>query len=167
MLALLTLAATALSACTPTPEPTPTPTAAFASEEEAFVAAEEVYRAYNDAVNTQRKNENDDDPQKYLTALALQSDIDANRVLQDNGVHIEGPGEVASFEGIGSTLSTTPATVSAEVCLDVGATRVIDEHGEDRTPESRADVVALDVKFVMTDQGLRISSSTENTARKC
>ncbi len=47
----LVLAAVTLSACAPTPTPSPTPTAAFASEEEAFAAAEEVYRAYIAASN--------------------------------------------------------------------------------------------------------------------
>lgn len=34
-----------------TPEPAPTPTAVFSSEEEAFAAAEETYRAYVEALN--------------------------------------------------------------------------------------------------------------------
>ncbi len=42
--------ATTVSACTPEPAPTPTPTG-FASEDEAFRAAEETYRAYVDALN--------------------------------------------------------------------------------------------------------------------
>lgn len=168
MLVLLAFAATtlpALSACTPTPEPTPT--AAFASEEEAFAAAEEVYREYNDAVNAQREDEGNGNPQKYLTALALESDIDATRILEDNGVHIEGQGKVASFSGLDSNLSATPATMSAHVCLDVGATRVIDEQGNDRTPLTRADLVALDVKFVMTEQTLLISASAESETNAC
>lgn len=42
-----------LVACAPVPEaePSSTPTPVFASEEEAFAAAEEVYRAYVDALN--------------------------------------------------------------------------------------------------------------------
>ncbi|MFK3678818.1 hypothetical protein ACI2IP_13885 [Microbacterium sp. NPDC090218] len=40
-----------LAGCSPEPEPTPTPTPAFASEEEAFAAAEETYRAYAEALN--------------------------------------------------------------------------------------------------------------------
>lgn len=163
MLALLALAAAALSACTPTPEPTPTPTAAFASEEEAFAAAEEVYRAYNDAVNAQRESTEDGDPQDYLTALALQSDIDATRILEENDVHIEGHGEIDEFEGTASALASTPATVSAQVCLDVSATRVVDGQGKDRTPDDRQDTVSLDVEFISTEQSLLISSSTEST----
>ncbi|MET0860918.1 MAG: hypothetical protein ABW091_07810, partial [Microbacterium sp.] len=46
----LVLASAALSGCTPQPAPTPTPTG-FATEDEAFAAAEETYRAYVDALN--------------------------------------------------------------------------------------------------------------------
>jgi hypothetical protein len=167
MLALLAVLASGLSACTPTPEPTPTPTAAFASEEEAFAAAEEVYREYNDAVNAQREDVNAGEPQEYLTALALQSDIDATRIFESNGVHIEGPGKVTSFEGSSSKLNTTPATVSAHLCLDVSATRVVDDQGNDRTPEDRAGIVALDVEFVVAEQSLLISSSSESQTNTC
>lgn len=50
MLAGALLVLVLASGCTPTPVPTPTPTG-FASEEEAFRAAEETYRAYVDALN--------------------------------------------------------------------------------------------------------------------
>ena len=43
----------ALVGCAPSSEPTPTPTG-FASEAEAFEAAEATYRAYVDATNAQR-----------------------------------------------------------------------------------------------------------------
>ncbi|MCB8044373.1 hypothetical protein JM654_09380 [Microbacterium oxydans] len=40
-----------LAGCTPSPAPTPTPTAVFASEEEAFAAAEETFTEYVLALN--------------------------------------------------------------------------------------------------------------------
>lgn len=51
MLAVLALGVSALSACAPAPEPTPTPSPAFASEEEAFAAAEATFAEYVDALN--------------------------------------------------------------------------------------------------------------------
>ena len=48
--AALVLALALTTACAPDPAPTPTPTG-FASEEEAFAAAEATYRAYVDALN--------------------------------------------------------------------------------------------------------------------
>ncbi len=46
----LVLAAAVTTGCAPTPEPTE-PTPLFTSEDEAFAAAEETYRAYVDALN--------------------------------------------------------------------------------------------------------------------
>lgn len=163
MLALLTLAAGTLCACAPTPAPSPTPTAAFATEAEAFAAAEEVYRAYNDAVNGQRQELSSEDPQEYLTGLALESDIDANRILEQNGIRIEGDGEVSSFRG----KFTGVGTLTADICLDVSETRVIDANGLDVTPPGRPTAVALEVEFVTASKEVRISSSLENADAEC
>jgi ABC-type oligopeptide transport system substrate-binding subunit len=48
--ATLALALALTTACAPDPAPTPSPTG-FASQEEAFAAAEATYRAYVDALN--------------------------------------------------------------------------------------------------------------------
>lgn len=166
MLALLMLAAGTLCACAPAPTPTPTPTAAFGSEDEAFAAAEEVYRAYNDAVNAQRNDESATDPQIYLTGLALESDVNANRVLNQNGIHIDGDGEVTSFNGGTANLGARPGRVTASICLDVSGTRVIDSEGLDVTPPDRLAVVALEVEFVMSDK-VRIAKSLDDTDTAC
>lgn len=166
MLALLAVAGATLSACAPTPEPSPTPTAAFASEQEAFAAAEETYRAYNDAVNRQRDGE-ETDPQSFLIALALENDIDGTRVLEENGVHISGHGDVSEVRGTTADLESVPATITMLVCLDVSATRVLNADDEDVTPTDRPEAVALDVKLVSSGDGLKISESTENTADQC
>lgn len=166
MLALLAAAGATLSACAPTPEPSPTPTAAFASEQEAFAAAEETYRAYNDAVNRQRDGE-ETDPQSFLIALALENDIDGTRVLEENGVHISGHGDVSEVRGTTADLESVPATITMLVCLDVSATRVLNADDEDVTPTDRPEAVALDVKLVSSGDGLKISESTENTADQC
>lgn len=167
MLALLALATATLSACTPTSEPEPTPTAAFASEEEAFAAAEETYRAYNDAVNRQREEGNPADPQDFLTGKALESDIEATRILEANDLDIQGNGEVASFHGTKVDMDTVPLQVSAGICLDVGATRLLDSHGSDVTPSNRTDLVPLDVDFILLEAGLTISASTESSTLEC
>ena len=166
MLALLAVAGATLSACAPTPEPSPTPTAAFASEQEAFAAAEETYRAYNDAVNRQRDGE-ETDPQSFLIALALENDIDGTRVLEENGVHISGHGDVSEVRGTTADLESVPATITMLVCLDVSETRVLNADDEDVTPTDRPEAVALDVKLVSSGDGLKISESTENTADQC
>ncbi|MGM7671921.1 hypothetical protein [Microbacterium sp. A93] len=167
MLALLALAAGTLCACAPEPVPTPTPTAAFATEEEAFAAAEEVYRAYNDAVNSQRENGSEANPQDYLTGLALESDIDANRTLEQNAIQIEGDGEVLSVRGNDVNLTSSPGQVSADVCLDVSSTRVLNSQGVDVTPKDRASVIALSVEFIVDGDTILIAASAENSVAEC
>lgn len=153
--ALLTLAVatTLLSGCAPAPEPTPTATPAFASEEEAFAAAEEVYRAYNEAGNATGSGTD------YLTASALQGELDTTRYLSENGLRLEGASVILSFTGVASDLVSATASVEASVCLDVTAVRVLDASGTDVTPSDRVNVLELDVKFVEADDHLLISES--------
>lgn len=167
MLALLAVAGTTLSACAPTPEPSPTPSAAFATEDEAFAAAEEVYRAYNEAVNRQRGGDESADPRSFLTALALENDTDATRILADNGVRIVGDGKVTKFHGVKANLESVPTNIDATLCLNVSGTQVINTDGEDVTPSDRSEVVALVVTFVATEQGLKVSDSGETVDAPC
>lgn len=167
MLALLALAAMALSACTPTPEPIPQPTAAFASEQEAFAAAEEVYRAYNDAVNSRIAGAEGPNPQDFLTAVALESDIDTANLFLEKDIHLEGEGLVASFRGESAALESVPQSVTATTCLDATATRVVSGTGEDVTPTSRPDVSALEVTFVVIGDQVRISDSVLAEDQSC
>lgn len=164
---MLAAAGATLSACSPQPAPTPTPTAAFASEEEAFAAAEETYRAYNDAVNRQRDGDAATDPQDFLVALALDNDIDAIRLFEQNGLHIAGHGEIKRIRGTEAALESVPQSVEMFICLDVSATRVLNTKDEDVTPKDRADLVALTVEFTASDNGLMISDSIEGTKEEC
>jgi len=167
MLALLAMAGAALSACSPTAEPSPTPTAAFASEEEAFAAAEETYRAYNDAVNQKRDGDENADPQSFLTGLALENDIEAIQLLKSEGVHVAGHGELIAFNPEQANVHSMSAKVIATICLDVEATRVLNDRNEDVTPQNRPLVVGLEVEFVGTQDGLMISDSNENPVDQC
>ena len=74
---LLAASVVALTGCLGSaPDPTPTPTAVFTSEEEAFAAAEETYRAYIDAVNARRADpRSEPDPQSFLIGEAQEADI--------------------------------------------------------------------------------------------
>lgn len=157
MLALLALAASALSACTPTPEPTPTPTAAFASEEEAFAAAEEVYRAYNDAVNAQRNGDNDADPYDYLTGKILDSELATAQELDAAGIRIVGATKIVGFDGRVSSHSQSVARVVANVCLDITEARAVDDQGTDVTAADRSDTYTISVELTGTADHLLIS----------
>ena len=148
-----------LVGCSPEPEPTPTPTAAFASEEDAFAAAEKVYREYNDAANARIAGKPSPDPQDYLSGLALEADISTQNLLQENGVHLQGAGVISSFDGSDSDIRGTLATIFARVCLDASGTIVANADGEDVTPSDRPDVSALEVTFSGTPDRLLIVES--------
>jgi hypothetical protein len=166
MLVVIALAGTALTACTPTPEPSPTPTAAFASEEEAFAAAEEVYRAYNDAVNRQRNGDEAADPLAFLTGDILESEVTAAQELDSAGIKIVGETNVTDFTGTNSRLDSV-ASVEATVCLDVTDARAIDRNGADVTAADRSNVYAVAVTFTGTPAELLISRYEVTADAKC
>ena len=157
-----------LSGCTPEPDPTPTPTAAFASEEEAFAAAEEVYRAYTEAVNLERDGDDSVDPLGFLVGEALDGSLDTSNKLQSQELRIVGDSFVLAFTGQSADFPNGEgATVTALVCLDVSSTAVLDSSDSDVTPSDRAGHVPLDVKFIDSGDGLRISQSELAEAAAC
>lgn len=155
----------ALVGCAPESKPSPTPTPAFASEAEAFAAAEEVYRAYNDALNAKRGGDAEADPTFYLTGLALESDIDAAQYFDQRGLQLRGDGEIIFFHGESAALD--PGSITAEICLDVSATRVMTNEGVDETPVDRMPRVLLTVVFVWSDPELQIANSSLVEDEQC
>jgi hypothetical protein len=147
----------ALVGCAPESKPSPTPTPAFASEAEAFAAAEEVYRAYNDALNAKRGGDAEADPTLYLTGLALESDIDAAQYFDQRGQQLLGNGEIIFFHG--ESAAPDAGSITAEICLDVSGTRVMTKDGVDETPVDRMPRVLLTVAFVWSEPELRIANS--------
>lgn len=156
---LVTLATCSLLACAPAPAPTSSPTPAFASEEEAFAAAEEVYRAYNDALNDARSGASSKDPSQYLVGQALESDLDAERYFREQGATLTGKTTFTQFEGTSTNSSGEEVEVQAQLCLDVSETHVLDADGADVTPKDRQTRLPLDLTFVGTIDALLISSS--------
>lgn len=150
------------TACTPDPDPTqsPTPTG-FASEEEAFAAAEETYRAYVDAVNARRANDDSEvDPKAFLTGSALDADIRSDERFASRGIRIEGTTLVQSVD----QRSVTEVGIELTVCLDATETRVVDEHDKDVTPADRPTVLPVDVVVTGEPGDLLISESTTGDA---
>lgn len=164
---IVALAAGSLVACSPEPEPTPTPTAAFASEEEAFAAAEEVYRAYNDAGNQRLAGNTAPNPQDFLTGVALEGDIDALQLMESEGLTLEGTVSVISFAGTAADVATSVASISAIVCLDASGTRVLNADGVDVTPATREKTVAQVVSFEGPPTRLQISAETAAESGVC
>lgn len=166
-LVALAVASVVLSGCSPAPVPTPTPTPVFASEEQAFAAAEETYRAYNDAGNARRDGLETPDPQDFLIGTALEGDIDGQTLLRERGLAVKGHVGVERFNGVEATLASDSNRIIAIVCLDASHTQVVDNEGTDVTPPGRAPQVAQKVTFSATDDGLRISHEESSSESSC
>lgn len=155
VLAAAFLLAGALAACTPQPAPQPSPTG-FASEQEAFAAAEATYRAYVDAVNARRADENSSpDPTDFLIGDALDAELKSEAAFAEAGVSLIGDIGIASIAGT----STTRDSAKSEVCLDVSNTRVVDSTGNDVTDPSRPALLGLGITTIWTAKGALISET--------
>lgn len=150
--AVLTLLVTG---CTPEPAPTPSPTG-FASEAEAFAAAEATYRAYVDAVNAKNSDGAlDPRPTDFLIGDALDGELAADRQFTDLGIRLGGPIDVKSFD----LSEVTASTAHGAVCLDVSDARVLDAGGDDVTPPDRDELLGLALTFIWTPDGVLVSES--------
>ncbi|MCE4026792.1 hypothetical protein LXM50_12510 [Microbacterium sp. Au-Mic1] len=154
---VLVATAVGLVGCTPGPAPKPTPTPLFTSEAEAFKAAEQVYRDYNEASNERREGKEDVDPQSFLSGQALDDDINAQRMFKEKHLKIVGPNRVSSFDPI--DYDQARGQISANLCVDVTQSRVVDDSGADVTPSTRAGLVALHVTMTERRDHLEITSA--------
>lgn len=157
-LSALALSAALLSGCVSDPGPTPSPTAAFASEEEAFAAAEETYRAYIDAFNAVDLQDPhtfeplfDASTGEYQRSEREQlSEMHANRYVQ-HGVMV-----TEWFRGVSAS---DDGAIHARACNDVSQSFVSDADGNPITSPERPDRYALDLEFVVKDGMVKLSRS--------
>ncbi|MFT4234746.1 MAG: hypothetical protein QM607_07095 [Microbacterium sp.] len=160
ILALAVATALAASGCTPEdPEPTPTPTG-FASEQEAFAAAEATYRAYNEAENTWIANGEGEDPAEYMIGDLRQSELETRQTLEDAGLSFVGEFEILSFTGISASTIAGSTSVEAVVCMDSTDVILVDSDGNDVTPVDDEPLYALKVGLTTVDGNFRIHEST-------
>ncbi|MCM3696431.1 hypothetical protein [Microbacterium oleivorans] len=161
-----TVLAAALAACAPASAPTPTPTpTGFASEEEAFAAAEATYRAYVDALNRVDLS----DPATFepvyslLDGEALASEKKTLTQMHADGWRVSGETEVPSISA-----GEMPAQIL--VCQDVSGVAVVDAAGQSRVSPDRPDIFALDVEIEQDPTsvtGARIVASTAIEDDRC
>lgn len=158
---------TVLAGCTAAPLPAPTPTAVFMSEEEAFAAAEETYRAF-----TSRLNELDTaDPTTFEPLFDLSSgefeeaDREAYSKMHAAEIDIAGETKILSFEG----KDTAPPfdVVNATVCLDVSSVQAIGPNGTSHVDPDRPDIYALTITFVADGDRLLIDSAVVDRETAC
>lgn len=151
--------------CTPTPEPSPTPTG-FTTEEEAFAAAEETYRAYVDALNARREDRTSrPSPDSFLIGAALEAALDAERQFDAAGVAIEGDSRIDSLTP--ARASDDLEEVTVVVCLDSSSTQVIDREGNDITPTDRPAKAPLSVTLQLVTGQYLIEQSVTTEATEC
>ena len=149
-----------LSACTPQAEPTPKPTktAAFASDEEAFAAAEETYRAYISAYNEIDLA----DPSSFeATRNFVVGDYSAQERKTLSEFHAKGyvrtgATEILRFQGD----RVDGDIVIAVTCNDVSGTDIVDPSGKSVVAPDRRDVYALKLTFAYRSPTLRLADST-------
>nr|WP_246301358.1 hypothetical protein [Microbacterium immunditiarum] len=144
----------------PAPEPSTPSAPTFASDEEAFAAAEETYRAYVDALNAVDLS----DPATFEPVFAWltgDASADARQQLSEmhaNGWQVEGTTAIVLAEGRppGSAFAT-----ALNVCEDVSDVDVVDATGTSVVSGDRPDVQPVLVGFelsVTSPTGLLMSS---------
>lgn len=156
-----------LAGCAPTPEPTPTPTAAFASEEEAFAAAEETYRAYTDALNAiDPKNPETFERTYEFSGGGFQSaDRENFSTMHAEGYVIDGDALVTRF--VGKEVDESLDRVVAVICVDVSNVTIHDSTGASVVNPNRPDVYEIEVTFKRDTDRLRIDSADRIEGTTC
>ncbi len=136
-----------LTGCASEPEPTPSATPAFASEAEAFEAAEEVFTTYVAALNDVVLS----DPASFEAVYTLLSgrarSTTAKELSELHAASVRSSGVTAfsSFEPISYDVVSSKGSFA--VCLDVSDVSVVDASGDSLVDPNRADVQALLIAF--------------------
>jgi len=158
-----------LVGCTPAPEPEPTKTELFASDEEAFAAAEGTYRAYLAATDEIDLS----DPHTFEIALDwLAGDAETHERETLSQMHAEGLAKsgtttLRAFTPVGFDGSS--GVIVANLCLDVSDVDLRDAAGTSVVPPDRPGQQALSVTFGegQTATGLVITASATIEDFKC
>lgn len=147
LLAVIACAAVLMTGCQPTPGPTPSSSATgFATEAEAFAAAEATYRAYVDALN----NVDLSDPATFEPVFALTTgEVSANERKSLSQMHadswvVSGDSTVSLAEPRSWDAAAQRAEIN--VCLDVSAVEVKDSSGASMVNPDRANLQSLVVE---------------------
>lgn len=159
------LLALSLAACAPDPAPSPTPTG-FASEEEAFAAAEATYRAYIDALNAVDLA----DPATFEPVAAITSGEAAATVSKElSQMHadkwtVSGTTRVASITPV-SLEKDVSATLA--VCADVSQVTLLDEDGTSQVAADRPPIQPLTIVVTFGTTTTVSSTSGRSGAPAC
>lgn len=152
----------ALAGCAGEAKPAPTPTATgFASEEEAFAAAEETYREYVEAENAIDLA----DPDTFEAVYALTTGDARAQLTEDLTTwHAEGytrVGESSLDDFARYSADLQEGAVQLDVCLNVSDIDVFDANGKSLVSPDRVDVQRLRVSFDRAGNGETLISKSE------
>jgi hypothetical protein len=152
-------------------EPAPAEsTPLFASEEEAFAAAEQTYREYVDAGNAIDLA----DPSSFEPVLALTTgEANSNErksltQMAAEGWTVSGDSKLIWFRG--RTWDASAQHVAARACIDVTEVEVLDADGASQIRPDRRNRYAVDLGFdavASAPVGLKIDSSTAVEDEEC
>lgn len=137
--------------CQPEPDPSPSGPV-FATEEEAFAAAEETYRAYVDALNQVDLS----DPETFEAVYAWTTG-DANAQARQTFSQMHADRLVVSGESRPTIVMPRElggrglGAVEVAVCLDVSAVQLVDSGGQSAVDAGRPDVQSMLVSMISSD----------------
>ena len=133
----------------------------FASDEEAYAAAEETVREYLEAQNLRYEGRVGTDPTRFLTPKGAAAYNDAISKLAGEGKSLSGRAKILDL----AIESGNTQGVFVQVCLDQTSLRQVDPSGADVTPPERANVPALrytlvpDLNRMLIDDTVQIADS--------
>ena len=156
-LAIATLIACSVAGCLPldpAPLPTiaPTGTPLFSSDEEALAAAEEAYAAYL-AVSDQIAQEGGANPDRlaaYVTDEWLVNEVDAFTRLAETGRRQIGQTTFRNTALQQYEVSPMGESITVYACLDFGATKFVDELGQDVSAPERLTVATFEIQLAVS-----------------
>lgn len=123
------------------------PAPSFASDEEAFAAAEATYRAYVDALNDVDLS----DPETFEGVYAWTTG-EANAGAREefsamHADHLAVIGPTVLSLAVPSTRQPSGGGVALDICLDVSGVSLVDETGKSVVDDDRRDVQSMWVEF--------------------
>lgn len=138
-----------VTGCAPQPEPVESQ-GPFATEEEAFAAAEETYRNYVEALNAVDLS----DPEtfepvyEWTTGAANAEARESFSQWHADGWRVNGASVIQLAEPSLADASDTTYSVELAVCLDVSAVTLVDEEGQSAVSPDRPSVQSMLVTVV-------------------
>lgn len=147
-------------AAEPAPEPTPAPAPSLTQDQQDDRAFHDVVTRY---AGLDANSLTEDDLAALLTGNVLESEKSGLQDAREKGQRTDGEETVSGFQVTDRGLDPQGAQyMTAQVCLDVSGTRIIDATGRDVTPE-RESLLSLQVKAIKSEDALwRISDIVRN-----